>query len=107
MTQIEFIRDTPSIKKTRPLEPYVDTEYFYKDHTISRKRKFRKYRQTVGMKKVYYKEFGDPRVMDSRTGEYVGKAKPSSGSIRPTKSWNLPSAHPPMARSAGWGRSSR
>ena len=75
VTQIEFIRDTPSIKKTRPLEPYVDTEYFYKDHTISRKRKFRKYRQTVGMKKVYYKEFGDPRVMDSRTGEYVGKGK--------------------------------
>ena len=75
VTQIDFIRDTPSIKKTRPLEPYVDTEYFYKDHTINRKRKFRKYRQTVGMKKVYYKEFGDPRVMDSRTGEYVGKGK--------------------------------
>lgn len=31
-----------------------------------------KYRQMVGGKTVYFKEFGDPRTMDNRTGEYIG-----------------------------------
>lgn len=74
VVQIEFVRDTPSIRKTRPLEPYVDTEYFYKDRVVKRAKKFRKYKQTVGGKTVYYKEFGDPRVMDRRSGEYVTDA---------------------------------
>lgn len=75
VTQLEFIRDTPSITKTRPLDPYVEVDYFYKDHTVKRSRKFRKYRQQVGGKTVYYKEFGDPRVMDSRNGEYIDKGQ--------------------------------
>lgn len=74
VVQLEFIKDTPSIRKTRLLEPYVDVSYFYKDHSVTRKRKFRKYKQTVGAKTVYYKEFGDPRVMDNRTGNYVEDA---------------------------------
>lgn len=75
VVQIDFIRDTPSITKTKPLEPYVDVDYFYKDHIVQRKRRFRKYKQQVGGKTVYYKEFGDPRMMDNRTGDYIGNGK--------------------------------
>ncbi len=74
VTQIEFIRDTPSIEKTRQLGPHVEAPFFYKDRTISRRRKFRKYRQTIGGKTVYFKEFGDPRIMDNRSGSYTKSA---------------------------------
>lgn len=71
VVQIEHIIDTPTIEMTYPLEPYVDTEYYFKGEVIARKRKFRKYRQTVGAKTVYFKEFGDPRIMDKTTGKYA------------------------------------
>lgn len=69
--QIEFIRDTPSVKKTRQLDPYIEVPYFYKGRTITRRKRFRKYKQEVNGKTVYFKEFGDPRVMDVRDGKYV------------------------------------
>lgn len=71
VVQIEFIKDTPTVYKTRPLEPYVDTVFYYKGQEIGRKRKFRKYRQEINGKTVYFKEFGDPRIMDKRNGEYA------------------------------------
>lgn len=78
VAQMEFIIDTPSIDMTYPLEPYIDTEYFYNGETISRKKKFRKFRQNVAGRTVYFKEFGDPRIMDKRNGEY---AEASDGQI--------------------------
>ena len=71
VVQIEFIKDTPTVYKTRPLEPYVDTVFYYEGQEIGRKRKFRKYRQEINGKTVYFKEFGDPRIMDKRNGEYA------------------------------------
>lgn len=73
VVQIEFIKDTPTIEKTRALEPYVDSEYYYKGNLQTRKKKFRKYRQNVSGKTVYFKEFGDPRAMDKRDGRYAGE----------------------------------
>lgn len=73
VSQLEFIIDTPSIDMTYPLEPYVDITYYYKGEAITRKRKFRKFRQNVAGKTVYFKEFGDPRIMDKRTGKYLGE----------------------------------
>ncbi len=73
VVQIEFVKDTPSIEKTRLLEPYIDTTFFYKGTEQVRKKKFRKYRQIVNGQTVYFKEFGDPRVMDKHTGEYAGE----------------------------------
>lgn len=67
---IEVIKDTPSIDMTYPLEPYIDVQYFYKGELISRRKKFRKFRQVIGGTTIYFKEFGDPRVMDKNTGEY-------------------------------------
>ena len=75
VVQIEFVKDTPTIEKTRLLEPYVDTTFFYKGNQQSRKRKFRKYRQNIGGQTVYFKEFGDPRVMDKRSGNYAGEGE--------------------------------
>lgn len=71
VVQIEFIRNTPSILKTEPLEPYVPFTYYHHGTSLVRNRKFRKYRQDIGGKTVYYKEFGDPRIMDRRNGEYL------------------------------------
>lgn len=73
---LEVIADTPSIDMTYPLEPYVDIEVNYKGENITRQKKFRKYRQTINGTTVYFKEFGDPRIMDKRNGEYIdGKSE--------------------------------
>lgn len=71
VTQIEFIRDTPSVMKTKQLEPYVDSVYYHRGREIPRKKRFCKYKQEIGGKTVYFKEFGDPRIMDMRDGKYL------------------------------------
>ena len=71
--QIDFITDTPSVRKTRVLDPFVDITYYHHGREITRKKRFCKYRQQVGGKTVYFKEFGDPRIMDKRNGEYIGE----------------------------------
>ena len=72
VSQLEFITDTPSVEMTCPLEPYVDIEYYQDGAQISRKKRFRKFKQTIGSQTIYFKEFGDPRVMDKHNGNYVG-----------------------------------
>lgn len=71
VVELQFIIDTPSVEMTYPLEPYVDTEYYHKGMTVKRKKKFRKFRQNVAGQTVYFKEFGDPRIMDKRDGKYA------------------------------------
>ena len=71
VSQIEFIRETPTIRKTQPLPPYIETPYYHHGKETPRRKKYRKYRQQIGADIVYFKEFGDPRIMDNRTGEYV------------------------------------
>ena len=71
VSQIEFIRETPTIRKTRPLPPYIETPYYHHGKETPRRKKYRKYRQQIGADIVYFKEFGDPRVMDNRNGEYI------------------------------------
>ena len=70
VVQIDFIEDTTSVKMTKPLEPYQEIEYWSDGEVVKRKKKFKKYRQQVGGKSVYFKEFGDPRPMDHKSGEY-------------------------------------
>ncbi|QIB26088.1 phage portal protein [Caloranaerobacter azorensis] len=69
--QIDFIEDTETIFKTPALDPAQDYTYFYKGKEIKHKKKFRKYKQVKAGKTIYFKEFGDPRIMDKRTGEYL------------------------------------
>ena len=73
VVQIEFISDTDSITKTKPLDPAIDMTYFCDGEPIIRKKKFRKYRQDISGKTVYFKELGDPRIMDRRNGRYLDK----------------------------------
>jgi len=73
---IEFIRKNDSIRKTAPMGDYIEVDVQYKDKTTTRKRRFCKYVQTVGNNKVYFKEIGDPRVMDKRDGTYKNELDP-------------------------------
>ncbi len=69
--EVSFVEDIPSIEKTVPLGRYINTGYYYKGERVVRKKQFRKYRQCINAKTVYFKEFGDKRIMDKNTGEYV------------------------------------
>ena len=71
VVQIEFIKDTPSIQKTQPLEPYFPSVYYYQGKQIARNKRYCKYKQEIGGKTVYFKEFGDTRIMDRRDGKYL------------------------------------
>ena len=71
VVQIEFIRDTPSIQKTKPLEPYLTTVYYHHGEPVERKKRYCKYKQEIGGYTVYFKEFGDTRIMARRDGNYV------------------------------------
>lgn len=73
VVQIEFIENVPSVQKSRLFEESVEVEYVYKGKAIRRKKRYRKYKQTVGSKTVYFKEFGDKRIMNKETGEYVSE----------------------------------
>lgn len=70
VVEIELIENVPSIEKSRRIGDAADYDYYYKGKKITRKKQFRKYRQQINGKTVYFKEFGDKRLMDSSTGEY-------------------------------------
>lgn len=69
--EIQFIEDTQTIKKTPPISPTVEVDFFYKNKSIKRNKKFCKYKQEKNGHTVYFREFGDNRVMDKNTGEYL------------------------------------
>lgn len=71
VVEMDFITNTPSVEMTYPTGCYVDVTYFYKGEPVTRKKKFRKFKQTVAGKTVYFKELGDPRIMDKTTGNYA------------------------------------
>ena len=71
VVQIEFIKDTPSIHKTKPLAPYIPSIYYHHGQQLERKKRYCKYKQEIGGQTVYFREFGDPRIMDSRDGKYL------------------------------------
>lgn len=75
VVQIEFIKETPSVQKTQPLEPYISSVYYHHGQQIERKKRYCKYKQEIGGKTVYFKEFGDPRIMDRRDGTYLEDSK--------------------------------
>lgn len=70
VTQVIAIKDTPSVRMTKELDPAVDYHFRYKGGDIVRKKRFRKFKQEINGQTVYFKEFGDPRPMDLRSGTY-------------------------------------
>ncbi len=75
VVQIDFIKDTPSIRKTKPLAPYIPSIYYHHGQQLERKKRYCKYRQEIGGKTVYFREFGDPRIMDRRDGKYLAEGE--------------------------------
>ncbi len=75
VVQIDFIKDTPSIRKTKPLEPYIPSIYYYRSRQIERRKRYCKYKQEIAGKAVYFREFGDPRIMDRRDGKYLAEGE--------------------------------
>ncbi len=75
VVEIECVEDVPSIEKSIKGE-LTECEYFYKGEAIKRKKRFRRYRQNINGKTVYFKEFGDKRIMDKSTGEYTNSSIP-------------------------------
>lgn len=71
VVQIDFIKDTPSIHKTKPLEPYIPSIYYHHGKQLERRKRYCKYKQEIRGKTVYFREFGDPRIMDIRNGKYL------------------------------------
>lgn len=71
VSQIEYIKEAETVKMTARLDPEVSIKYFYKGTPMEREKKFRKFKQEKNGKTVYFKEFGDPRIMDKRTGKYM------------------------------------
>lgn len=69
---IEYL-DAQYLRVCKLSDP-VDVEFRYTENgqvkSLQRKKRFRKYVQQVNTKKVFFKEYGDPRVMNSTTGEY-------------------------------------
>ena len=70
VTQVIAIKDTPSVRMTKELDPAMDYHFRYKGGDIVRKKRFRKFKQEINGQTVYFKEFGDPRPMDLRSGTY-------------------------------------
>lgn len=69
--QVEYIREPDTIKMTIKQELSIEITYFHNGEEIKRPKRFRKFKQEKNGKVVYFKEFGDPRVMNKRTGVYV------------------------------------
>ena len=75
VVELNNIRRPATITMTNPLDPYVPVVYYYKGEDIVRYKRFRMYRQMVNGKTIYFKEFGDPRIMDLRNGRYLDKGE--------------------------------
>lgn len=71
VVQVELIKDVETINKTIEQSEAQDISFFYNGEKKNRKKKFCKYRQEKNGKTVFFKEIGDPRIMDAKTGEYV------------------------------------
>lgn len=67
---IELVEDVPSVEKTIRQEQVCECSHYYKGQLMQHKKRFRKYRQLVNGRTVYFKEFGDKRIMSLETGEY-------------------------------------
>lgn len=69
---IEYV-DTQNMrvcKKTVPELVNYNVLENGKEKTIQRRKRFRRYVQMIDNQKVYFKEYGDPRIMDLRTGKF-------------------------------------
>lgn len=65
------IRKTQQERDLVEYEEEITDEDTGEQETVTVSRRFRRYVQCVGMDMVYFKEFGDPRNISSKTGEEI------------------------------------
>lgn len=58
------------MRVTRKDEELQDVKYIVSGKSITRKKKFRRYVQIVDNNPIYFKEFGDPRFLNKKTGKF-------------------------------------
>jgi PBSX family phage portal protein len=63
----------PDFMRVTKLTDAVEVTYKRDGKSFKRSRKFRRYVQDLGTKKVFFKQFGDPRFMNSRTGDFTAQ----------------------------------
>ena len=51
-------------------EDFFTYNVYINGERLEARKRFRRYRQLVNGRSIFFKEFGDPRIMDYRTGEY-------------------------------------
>lgn len=89
--KVTMVRHAPSFitrMTGRTSEPQIITERLKRGDTyleVKTIKRFRKFVQMNGNLRVYFKEFGDPRDMDYRTGEYATQEKPVPKDMRATE----------------------
>ena len=71
VVELEKVEDAASIKVTKKETNPIEVIYYRDGQKFIRKKRFRKYLQEVNGAKIWFKEFGDPRIMDLRNGKYV------------------------------------
>ncbi|MCT15434.1 phage portal protein [Listeria monocytogenes] len=69
-------------KKTEPVEVGYTIKEKGEPVNILRNKRFRKFVQIIDEKKVWFKEYGDPRIMDSTNGNYVEESELESKEFR-------------------------
>lgn len=70
---------TIRITKTDRVMTKMGLNYVKNDLTLGTKffqKRFRRFVQIIGTKKVFFKQFGDPRIIDKRTGEVAESLDP-------------------------------
>ena len=68
-----------------PLTAPVDVTYKRDGLTFTRRVRFRKFRQQVGTSTVWFKEFGDPRRMNWKTGDFFADDQVSTEEMEATE----------------------
>jgi PBSX family phage portal protein len=66
---VEGVRLDPKYVKITQLSDFVEVDVMIGTVKTKRKRRFRRYVQEIGGTKIYFKAFGDPRIIDKRSGE--------------------------------------
>lgn len=76
VAQIDFIEESPTITKSVRDKQAQTITIYREGQAISHRKRFCHYKQEIGGELVYFKEFGDPRVMNMHTGAYVEEGEP-------------------------------
>ncbi|HWR07111.1 phage portal protein [Sporomusa sp.] len=70
VVELEKIEDASTVRTTKKGKA-VAVKYYRDGQVFEREKRFRRYVQIIyGSKEVWFKEFGDPRIMDWRTGTF-------------------------------------